>query len=100
MQQRLIRDYENPELPVSRRVSSLGRRFACLERALGLDPWDPEELIRWAERHGEGTAPWHACSLLLSLHGDERFRFDVIGALEVLSEQDRKTLANWVLSWR
>ncbi len=100
MQQRLIRDYENPELPISRRVSSLGRRFVCLDKAPGLDPWNPEELTLWAERQGEGTASWHACRLLLSLHGDKWCRFDVISALGVLPEQDRKTLANWVLSWK
>jgi len=40
-----IRDYENSNLPLERRLPSLARRFASLKKAIGLDPWSPENCI-------------------------------------------------------
>jgi hypothetical protein len=98
---RLVRDYENDELPIERRVSSLARRFDCLASARGLEPWSAEALHCFALGQPRDSAAWHASHLILNLVGSGPWaKFDIVGALAVLSEKDRRTLATWVISWR
>lgn len=98
---RLVRDYENDELPLERRLPSLARRFDCLVGALGLDPWSPEALHRWTLGQVVGSAPWHAGHLILNLVGSGPWaKFEVIDAVDALNEKDRRTLATWVIGWR
>ncbi|MCP4600864.1 MAG: hypothetical protein GY847_10090 [Proteobacteria bacterium] len=99
-QKRLIRDYENSELPIERRLPSLARRFSCLKDADGLEPWSPEELHHWVVNKGDGTPAWHAGHLILNLSGNGSWnRFDAIAAVQAWSEEDRNVFATWARSW-
>jgi hypothetical protein len=98
---RLVRDYENEMLPFERRLPSLARRFDCLKDAQGLEPWNAEALHAWTLSVPVGSAAWHAGHLILNLSGPGPWaRVDIIAAMRVLGDEDRKTLATWVLSWR
>ncbi len=101
MRQSLIRDYENPNLPLDTRVASLARRFPCLAEAVGLDPWTPEFFGQWLIEQGENTASWHAGQLILSLLGTQpQNGFDAIAAVRVWSDSDREVFAAWARTWR
>ena len=96
-----IRGYEREDLPLAERLTSLGRRFPCLERAVGLDPFEPEALHAWALEQGESSAGYHAAMLLLNLFGDGPWeRFDAVGAARLWGDQDKKMFVNWLLVWR
>lgn len=99
--ERLIRDYENPNLPLERRLPSLARRFACLRHAEGLDPWSAEQFHAWIMRTGEGSTAWHAGHLVLNLKGDGPWaRFDAVAAVRVWDEGSRNVFATWARTWR
>ncbi len=98
---RLVRDYENPELPLERRLPSLARRFSCLKKADGLEPWSPDDLYTWVTTKGDATPAWHAGHLILNVLGDGPWdRFDAVAAVTVWDDKDRTVFANWVRSWR
>lgn len=98
---RLIRDYENPDLPLNRRLPSLARRFSCLKDADGLKPWSPKEFYTWIAAKGEGTPAWHAGHLILNVSGDGPWGpFDAIAAVTTWGEKDRNVFATWALSWK
>jgi hypothetical protein len=98
---RLIRDYENPALPLEERLPSLARRFACLEGAHGLDPWAPELFQRWIQAQGKGSAAWHAGLLVLGLWDSGPWaEFDAIAAVKSWNEEERTVFATWVRSWK
>ena len=97
---RLIRDYENPDLPLERRLPSLARRFTCLEDAQGLDPWSPERFHSWIESMGNNSPAWHAGHLILNVSGGGPWRkFDAIAAIGAWNEKDRATFAAWARTW-
>jgi len=97
----VIRAYENPDLPLSERLPSLARRFSCISRADGLDPWSPDRFHEWVVGAGEGTPAWHAGHLVLGLWGDGPWeRFDAVAAVAAWGDADRRTFANWCLVWR
>jgi hypothetical protein len=99
--ERLIRDYENQELPIERRLPSLARRFACLKDADGLNPWSPDKLHAWIAVQGKNTAAWHAGHLILNLSGPGSWeKFDAVAALGTWGEREKKVFATWALSWR
>lgn len=96
-----IRAYEREDLPLAERLTSLGRRFPCLERAAGLDPFAPDTLHAWALEQGPEEPGFHAAMLLLNLHGDGPWeRFDAVAAARLWSDRDKKMFANWLLVWR
>lgn len=98
---RLIRDYENQELPLEKRLPSLARRFSCMKDAKGLDPWSPKELHEWIEGKGRDTAAWHAGHLILNLSGDGPWEnFDAVAAVKVWDDSEKKVFATWALSWQ
>ena len=100
MERRLIRDYENTDLPLERRLPSLARRFPCLTGARGIDPWSPDELHRWVESQEEGCAGRYAGLFVLNLLGDGPWdRFDAVRAVPVWDDDERRTFANWVRTW-
>ena len=81
----LVRDYENSSLPLERRVPSLARRFSCLKRADGVDPWCSETFHKWVTENGENTCEWHAGHLILNLMGQGPWKpFDAISAVSVV----------------
>ncbi len=101
MQGRLIRDYENPDLPFERRLPSLARRFTCLKGAAGLEPWSPAALYSWIETAGEGTAAWHAGHLILNLSGPGDWSsFDAIAAVKTWNDEDLTVFTTWARTWR
>jgi hypothetical protein len=96
-----IRAYEREDLPLAERLTSLGRRFPCLEQAAGLDPFRPEELRRWAEERGPDDGAYHAAMLLLNLFGEGPWeRFDVVAAARLWSDADKQMFVNWMMVWR
>ena len=98
---RLLRDYENPDLPLEVRLPSLARRFPCLKGASGLEPFSVEAFHRWVEARPEGSAARHAGRLILSLAGEGPWpRFDAVAAISTFDEENRLVFANWVRTWR
>jgi len=96
----LIRDYENLELPLEKRLPSLARRFTCLADADGLTPWIPEQLYVWTLSRGAGTPAWHAGHLILNLSGDGPWQtFNAIEAVRIWNGEDRAIFANWARTW-
>ena len=96
----LIRDYENMELPLEKRLPSLARRFTCLVDAAGLAPWNPEQLYSWTLSQGEGTAPWYAGHLILNLSGLGPWKmFNAVEAVKVWNAEDRAIFASWARTW-
>ena len=96
-----IRAYEREDLPLGERLTSLGRRFPCLENAEGLDPFVPETLHAWAEALGPTDGAYHAATLLLNLSGDGPWeRFDAVTAAQLWSDADKKMFVNWMMVWR
>jgi hypothetical protein len=96
-----IRAYERGDLPLEQRLTSLGRRFPCLEEAQGLDPFEPHRLHTWALDQGVDSGAHHAAVLLLNLWGDGPWdRFDALAAARQWSEADKQMFVNWLLVWR
>lgn len=96
----LVRDYENRDLPLAKRLPSLARRFNCLANADGLDPWLPEQLYSWILAKGEGTPEWYAGHLILNLSGKGPWnKFDAIEAVMVWDPEDRSVFASWARTW-
>ncbi len=101
MRERLIRDYENRDLPLERRLPSLARRFRCLKDAAGLEPWTPDWLYAWTKEQGKDTSAWHAGHFVLNLSGEGPWeKFDAVAAVRVWSEEEKKIFATWALSWQ
>ena len=97
----LVRDYENPNLSLEQRLPSLARRFPCLERADGLDPWSPNAFYEWALSDGEGTSRWHAAHLVLNLEGKGPWKqFDAIAAIQIFGDADRLVFSSWAKTWK
>jgi hypothetical protein len=98
---RLLRDYENPELPLEMRLPSLARRFPCLKGAPGLNPFNTGTLHQWLLTRPEDSAARHAGLLILNLGGKGPWAtFDAIRAVSVFDEENRTVFANWARSWR
>jgi hypothetical protein len=96
-----IRAYEREDLPLAERLTSLGRRFPCLEHAAGLDPFEPEELHAWALEQGPDAPGFHGAILLLNLLGDGPWeRFDALAAARLWGDRDKNMFVNWLLVWR
>ena len=101
MRQSLVRDYENPKLPLETRAASLARRFPSLAQAKGLDPFTPELFGLWLEEEGQGTPAWHAGQLILSLVGSATpSSFDAIAAVRAWNADDRAVFAAWARTWQ
>ncbi|MDJ0765924.1 MAG: hypothetical protein QNJ97_23270 [Myxococcota bacterium] len=99
--QHLIRDYENPKLPLEKRVPSLARRFSCLSRADGLTPWAAETFYAWVTAQAKSSSEWHAGHFILNLWGEGPWGpFDAIAAVSKWSDPDRTLFAAWARSWR
>ena len=98
---RLLRDYENPDLPLAVRLPSLARRFPCLRGASGLDPFSVMDFHQWVASRPEESAARHAGCLILSLAGDGPWpRFDAVAAISTFDEENRLVFANWARTWR
>ena len=97
---RLIRDYENVDLPLEERVPSLARRFPCLREAKGLSPFNAEEFHVWVASRPESSAAHHAGLFILNLlpEGDWP-RFDAIRAISLFDDENRIIFANWARCW-
>lgn len=96
-----IRAYERQDLPLPRRLTSLGRRFPSLRHARGLDPFDADALHAWALEQGPGNGGFHAAALLLNLFGQGPWEpFDAITAARLWGDDDKKMFVNWLLVWR
>ena len=94
-----IRSYERKELPLEKRLPSLARRFPSLNRADGVDPWDPEKLNRWVEGCDDPAAE-QAGLLLLGLAGIPTSKpFDVLVAMGCWSDDDRQMFVNFLRIW-
>jgi hypothetical protein len=101
MTRHLVRDYENPNLSLDARVSSLARRFPCLNGAEGLDVWSPDGFYKWISQRGEDTPAWHAGHLILELWGEGPWTtFDAIAAVGVWDEPNRAVFASWARTWQ
>jgi hypothetical protein len=97
---KLIRDYENPSLPLEKRLPSLAMRFPCLRRAEGLAPFTTETFYSWLSTQPPDTPAWHAGHLILNLFGRGPWeRFDAVRALRSFGEEERSVFANWVRCW-
>ena len=98
---RLIRDYENTNLTIEERVSSLARRFPCLKGAPGLTPFDPEVFYAWIDIQSSDASARHAGLLILNLLGNGKWpRFDAVRAVSVFDEENRIIFANWARCWQ
>ena len=51
----------------AQRMTQLARRFPCLEEAEGLEPWNPEALIRWACGAKSAGGDLHAVRFVLQV---------------------------------
>ncbi len=97
----LVRDYENPTLPLTKRLPSLARRFSCLEGADGIYPWSAKDLHAWVLEQGEGSAAWHAGHLILNVFGEGPWElFDAVAAVKVWNDDDRAVFAGWARTWQ
>lgn len=97
----LIRDYENPTLPIEKRLSSLARRFPCLRHASGLDPFSPKAFHAWTVLQGTDSSAWYAGHLVLNLLGKGPWEdFDAVGALRIFDLEDRAAFVNWARCWQ
>lgn len=98
---RLLRDYENPNLPLEVRLPSLARRFPCLAGAPGLDPFSPNIFYKWILSKPPGTSTWHAGHLILNLHDKGPWApFDAVAAVTAFDEKNRTVFANWARTWQ
>jgi hypothetical protein len=98
---KLIRDYENLDLPLERRLPSLARRFPCLRHADGLMPFNAETFHEWLKSRPESTPERHAGLLILNLFGKGPWEpFDAIRAIERFDDESRAVFANWARCWR
>ncbi len=97
----LMRDYENPTLPLEKRLPSLARRFPCLGNASGLEPFSPKALHSWTLLQGKSSAAWYAGHLILNLFGKGPWiEFDAVGALRTFDLEDRAAFVNWARCWQ
>jgi hypothetical protein len=99
-QRRLVRDYENPELPLEKRLPSLARRFPCLSKADGLDEWSAERFHAWIVNKGADSHAWHAGHLVLNLFEKGPWeKFDAVSAICHWDDESRSIFAAWAISW-
>jgi hypothetical protein len=97
---RLLRDYENKDLPLEIRLPSLARRFPCLKGAAGLMPFSKESFHRWVLSTPKDSQAGHAGRLILNLAGKGPWEpFDVIAAISTFDAENREVFVNWARSW-
>ena len=85
------------------RMTKLARSFPCLRGARGVDPFEPEELNRWAvggASHGERVTASFLLAIWDSSTEWETGRFDVMEALRVWPPSHREPFLRWAAdSW-
>lgn len=80
------------------RMTALAQSFPCLMNAWGIEPFEPEELNRWAASglsHGQRTT---ACFILNVWDGStewEAGRFDVMEAFRVWDPSHHAAFLEW-----
>lgn len=96
-----IRAYERSDLPLEKKLPSLGKRFPCLRGAPGLDPWDSSEFHEWVSQQETGSSAYHAGHLLLNLSGDGPWEsFDILAARRVWTQDDTQAFIQWIKVWQ
>lgn len=88
-------------------IVTLARAFHGLDRADGLDPWDPHVLYRWSIEHLHTDAEQHCARFILSVwnrtdfdrteaeHGDRLGPFDALRAMAQWDHAHRAAFAAW-----
>lgn len=80
------------------RVTSLANQFYVLKNAPGVAPWDPAKLDEWASG-AVSDGERHAAAFVLHVwnpYGQWHVgRFDVMAALSVWDEGNRRPFAEW-----
>ena len=83
------------------RMTILAKGFQVLTHAPGIDPWDAEKLDEWAAS-GANNAERHAAAFVLHVwnsYGQWQVgRFDVMAALSVWDEVNRKPFIEWAMN--
>jgi hypothetical protein len=80
------------------RMTELAKSFPCLCGARGVDPFEPEELNRWAAgaaSHGERVTASFILAVWDQTTDWEAGRFDVMEALRVWSPSHQKPFLEW-----
>lgn len=80
------------------RMTELTRSFPCLRRAWGVEPFEPEELNRWAAS-GASQGERVTASFILAVWDSstdwECGRFDLMEALNVWPDEHRIAFLRW-----
>jgi hypothetical protein len=87
------------ELRTTKKMSELAQSFPCLREAPGVDPFDAQELDRWAAgpvSHGERLTGQFLLSVWDSSTEWQCGRFDLMEALRIWDEEHHKAFLNWV----
>lgn len=80
------------------RMTELAMRFPCMKGAIGISPWQPFELNRWAvsgASHGERVTASFLLAVWDSSAEWEVGRFDLMEALNVWSPSHRMPFLRW-----
>ena len=94
-----IRAYEQKDLPLKERLSSLARRFTTLKNAHGIAPFSAERLYEWISQNND-TATFQTGLLLLQLADFETAEhFDLLSAMSAWEEDDRQMFINFLRIW-
>ncbi|MBN2714252.1 MAG: hypothetical protein JXX14_00275 [Deltaproteobacteria bacterium] len=94
-----IRAYEQKNLPLEERLTSLARRFSTLKNAHGVSPFAPEILYDWISQSSD-IAVFQTGLLMLQLAGyDTTERFDLLLAMSAWDEDDRQMFINFLRVW-
>jgi len=96
-----IRAYERNELALEERLSSLARRFPCLAKAKGIDPWNETAFHQWLSSQHPDSSANHAGLFLLNLAGYTKCEpFDILAANKVWEDPDKQMFINWMRIWK
>jgi hypothetical protein len=80
------------------KMTALAETFPCMRGVPGVDPWEPEELNRWAAgpaSSGEKQVVRFLLSVWNRYEEWECGRFDAMEALLVWDAENRKAFATW-----
>lgn len=101
-----IRAYEQNNLPLDKRLTSLARRFPCLKNAQGIEPWNAEVFYRWSldqkKLNNEiDNSLNHTCLFLLNLAEYKKCEpFNILSASKVWEDADKQMFINWMRIWK
>jgi hypothetical protein len=81
-----------------KKMTAFARTFPSMRHALGIDPWDAEELASWSKgplSHGERVTAWFLLSVWDPVVAWDLDPFDLMEALRIWDPAHHQAFLRW-----